>query len=301
MSEKTIELIVIDLDGTLLNNKHQLSERNEKALKAAIEQGVKVVIATGKTRHSARDVIAKLALTTPGIYLQGLAIYDGDGHVIHEQRLDPELARQVITFAEDRGFDMIAYSGSKILVRQVTQRATELTEQYGEPAPEAIGALQNVLGEMPINKLIAIRHGDARKIKALRWQLGKQLDGKGRLMQAMIPDMLEILPPNASKASALKVLLKQIGVNAENILAIGDGENDIEMLQMAGIGVAVGNAHQMLKDIADHVVGTNEEDGVAQALEQFVLKKPLETEAETAQEKAGESASSTANGEAGGA
>jgi hydroxymethylpyrimidine pyrophosphatase-like HAD family hydrolase len=123
--------------------------------------------------------------------------------------------------------------------------------------------------------LIITRKGEARKIKALRWQLGKQLDGAGRLVQAMIPDMLEVLPPNASKGAALKTLLKELGVAPQNVLAMGDGENDIEMLQLAGIGVAVGNADQRLKDIADHVVGTNDEDAVAQVIERFVLKQPL--------------------------
>jgi hydroxymethylpyrimidine pyrophosphatase-like HAD family hydrolase len=122
------------------------------------------------------------------------------------------------------------------------------------------------------------------------------VDGQARLMQAMIPDMLEVLPPNASKGNALKVLLKHVGVKAEHVLAMGDGENDIDMVQMAGIGVAVGNAFQGLKDIADHVVGTNDEDGVAQALEQFVLKKPLETAAEVA--PAGEKKTESSEGAA---
>ena len=275
MSENTIELVVVDLDGTLMASDHKLSERNEAALKAAIAQGVQILLATGKTRQSALDIIERIGLDTPGIYLQGLAVYDGEGNVTYEKLLDPAIARRVITFAEDRGFDVILYSGFKILVRQLNEGARELTELYGEPMPEAIGPLQNVLDDMPVHKLIVTRKGEARKIKALRWQLGKQLDGAGRLVQAMIPDMLEVLPPQASKGAALKSLLKQLGVAAQNVLAIGDGENDLEMLELAGIGVAVGNASQQLKDIADHVVGTNDEHAVAQTLERFVLKQPL--------------------------
>src|SRR5690606_17087092 len=114
-------------------------------------------------------------------------------------------------------------------------------------------------------------------INALRWQLNMQLGGTARLVQAGIPDMLEILPPGTSKGSALKTLLKEMNIAPANVLAIGDGENDIEMLQLAGIGVAMGNALQPVKDIANHVVSNNDADGVAEAIEAFALKKPIET------------------------
>ena len=280
MSDQTdIKLIVIDLDGTLLNSKSELSERNEKAIKAAIEAGIQVVLATGKTRHSALNIIERLELNTPGIYVQGLTIYDGDGQITYEQSLDPVVARQVITFAEDRGFDIVAYSGSKILVRVEHAKAGELHTRYHEPAPEAIGPLQNILQDMTVHKLIVVKANEPRRITALRWQLSKQLDGKGRLVQAAIPDMLEILPPNGSKGRALQALLKQMGIAADETMVIGDGENDLEMVKMAGLSVAMGNAYEPLKEAADHVTGTNDEDGVAQAIEEYVLKSSLDATA----------------------
>jgi Cof subfamily protein (haloacid dehalogenase superfamily) len=268
---QNIKLVVVDLDGTLLNSKGTMSEGNEAALKKVIEQDVQVVIATGKTRISATPVIERLGLTTPGIYLQGLAIYQADGSISFQKTLEPEIARQVITFAEDRGYKLVAYSGNRILVREEHKRGKELAEIYGEPMPEAVGPLQNLLGEMPIHKLIAIWDDDPRKVKALRWQLDMQLAGKATLVQAMIPDMVEILPPKTSKGVALQSLLKQLSITASETLAIGDGENDIEMLKFAGVSVAIGNADERLKAIADHVVGTNDEDGVAEALKKFVI------------------------------
>ena len=272
-----IELIVVDLDGTLLNPDHQMTERVEKALKAAMEKGVKVVIATGKTFHSAKDIIERLSLTTPGIYLQGLAIYQPDGTISHEWKLDPMVARQVITFAEDRGFNILAYSGSRILTRSESPAMNLLHDKYHEPQGEAIGPLVNILDDMPVHKVIAVKLGEPKRITALRWQLEMQLDGKGRLVQAMLNDMVEVLPPNASKGTALKTLLKDMGITADKVLAIGDGENDKEMVEMAGIGVAMGNADDRLKAVADHVVSSNAEDGVAEAVDRFVLGGMLET------------------------
>jgi hypothetical protein len=83
--------------------------------------------------------------------------------------------------------------------------------------------------------------------------------------------MLEVLPPNCSKGAALRILLKDLHISPDNVLAIGDAENDIEMIQLAGIGVAMGHAAQQVKDAADEVVGSNDEDGFAEAVERFVL------------------------------
>lgn len=278
IQQKNIELVVVDLDGTLLNEESKMSERNEKALKAAMEKGVKVVIATGKTRFSARDVIARLDLQTPGIYTQGLTIYNAAGVITTEWKLDPDVARRVITFAEDRGFSMIAYSGDRILTHTDSPHAKGLHEKYGEPEPEAVGPLQNILTEMTIHKLIAAKLGEPARINALRWQLSMQLDGRARLVKSAVMDMVEVLPPNGSKGTALKSVLRSLGISAENTLAIGDAENDLEMLQLAGVGVAMGNANDHLKAVADHVVGTNREDGVAEAIEKFVLGEAIEVE-----------------------
>lgn len=287
ITTKEIKLIAVDIDGTLLNSSHALTERTEAALKAAISQGVKVVLATGKTRRSADALMERLKLDTPGIYLQGLGVYYPDGTTRHEQTLATNIARRVITFAEDRGFEVAAYVGSRILVKTHSAHADELTIHYGEPAPEVVGPLVNLLNTTSFNKLLLMKKNDFKKINALRWQLSVQLDGTARLMQAGIMDMVEVLPPGASKGKTLKVLLGELGVAPENVLAIGDGENDIEMLQLAGIGVAVGNAHETLKQVADYIVSTNDADGVAEAVERFVLKKD-ETAENTSPETVGE-------------
>lgn len=266
-----IRLIAVDLDGTLLNSQHELTERTEKAIKAAMDKGVQIILATGKTRGSALSVIARLGLTFPGIYLQGLAIYNADGSLRHQTFLDKAIARRVITFAEDRGFTVVAYSGSRILTRK-NNRDTNILVQYGEPDVEAVGPLQNILDTTSINKVMAVKKGEFRAVSALRWQLNMQLDGAAKLVQAALPDMLEIVPQGGSKGAALKTLLKELQIPVENMLAIGDGENDIEMIQMAGVGVAMGNALAQVKNSADHVTATNDADGVAEAIERFVLK-----------------------------
>jgi len=269
-TKKEIRLIAIDLDGMLLDPQSKLTDRTAKAVQAAADKGIAIVFATGKTYTAVAPLVKRFNLTTPCICLQGLTTYAADGKITHQQMLDANVARQVITYAEDRGFVVILYSGTRIIMRTRDQRVEEAVfTRYHEPNPEIVGPLQNIVSDLPIHKLAAI--GDPRAIKALRWQLNVQIGGGARMMQAGVPQMVEILPPGASKGAALRQLLKDLRIDAANVLAIGDAENDLEMLQLAGIGVAMGQAEQNIKDGADYVVASNAEDGAAEAIERFAL------------------------------
>ncbi|MFO7320922.1 MAG: HAD family hydrolase [Chloroflexota bacterium] len=262
-----IELIAVDLDGTLLNSQHQLSERTVNALRKAMEHGVQVVLATGKTRRSAQEAIERLDLATPGVYLQGLILYNGDGSVRAQQQLEPELARQLVEFAGREAVALAAYSGLDIYTPKRSAQTDKLA-RYHEPLPQEIPAAE--LLALPINKILLI--DEPERVSEVREQLAPQVEGRATLVQAL-DDMLEILPFGASKGAGLKRLLDDLGIAPERVLAIGDAENDIEMLQLAGIGVAVGNAMPQTKAAADFVVASNDEDGVAEAVERFVFGK----------------------------
>ncbi len=278
----SIELVVADLDGTLLDTQHEITERAVQAIKALREQGIKFMLATGKTRGSALKIIEQLGLDTPGVFVQGLVTHNADGSIQHQVTLDKAIARQAITFAEDRGFTMVAYSGTTTYVR-VRNHDTAMIVEYGEPEPQVVGPLQNLLSHMSINKLAIIHRADPRRVKAVRWQLDMQFNGAATLVQPAVPEMVEVLPKHGSKGAGLKALLKDMGVSPVNVLAIGDGENDIEMLQLSGIGVAVANADAHVRQAANHVTTASYGDGLAEAIERFALKpkpdsSPLDAE-----------------------
>jgi Cof subfamily protein (haloacid dehalogenase superfamily) len=264
-----IQLIVTDIDGTLLNSAHQLSERGLRALKAAHARGIRVALATGKAAAAGKTIIEQAGFPMYGIYVQGLLLMNEDGRVFGQQTLHPDIARQVITYADERGFSIIAYGSDRLYTRSITPMVRDYTVPYHESLPEAVGALQNILWNTPIHKLSIA--GDARAITGLRWQLNTQLNGKARILQAGVAEMLEVLPPAGGKGAGLKTLLKELGIKPEHVLAIGDAENDIDMLQIAGVSVAVGNADDKTKAAAKHVVASNDEDGFAEAIERFVL------------------------------
>ena len=269
--QRDIKLIVIDLDGTLLNDEHKLSERNRDAIKKAAAQGVRVVLATGKTRTSAESVIKDLALDTPGVYLQGLMLCNSDGTIRKQTTMEKAPLRRVINYAESNGFEVLAYSGNRLIARHADAPFNEITK-FGEPVPEAVGPLVNVLDTTPINKVVIISNS-TRKLNALRWQLNQQVGAHITLTRSAVVSQLEVLPKNCSKANGVRLLLKDLGIALENVMAIGDAENDIEMLKMVGLGVAVGNAAEAVKAAAMEVVASNNNNGVAEALEKFILPK----------------------------
>ncbi|MDZ4770329.1 MAG: Cof-type HAD-IIB family hydrolase [Chloroflexota bacterium] len=271
-STHRIDLVAIDIDGTLLDSKSEMTPGVEAAVKAASAQGVRFVAATGKTRGSVLPFFKRLGIDMPGIFVQGTVTHNADGGVRSQVTLPDTIVRQVITFIEDRGFAAAVYSGERILLRAPHQRILDSMRYYHEIEPEVVGALQNLIGVESINKVIAM--GDPRAITALRWQLNLQIGTAARVIQAGVPDMLEIIPNGVSKASALKRLAFELNIPPERIMAIGDAENDIEMLQFAGLGVAMGHADERVKAAANHVVASNNDDGVAEALHRFVIVKP---------------------------
>jgi Cof subfamily protein (haloacid dehalogenase superfamily) len=262
----TIQLVAIDMDGTLLNSRHQLSPGNEAALRRAQEAGIQIVFATGKTRTSAIPIIDKLKLATPGVYSQGLVVYDGDGSILYERRLAGSLARKVADFVQEANCSMVAYSGDDI-VTSVRDAYTDVFIKYHEPAPIAYGSWTAVFAARPINKFIIV--STRERIDQIRPRLEQAIGHEATIVQAL-DYMVEILPPGASKGDGLRRVLAHLQVDPAQVMAIGDGENDVEMLALAGVGVAMGNAMPAARQAADLVTGTNDEDGVAQALARFL-------------------------------
>ena len=282
--KRNIQYIVVDLDGTLLNDKHKLDKRNKEAILKAIAQGVKVIIATGKTRASAESIIADLNLDTPGVFVQGLIIYNADGTIRQEHTLDADVARHAIQHAESLGFEVIAYSGNRLVCKRLDESVKEIAS-FGEPMPGAVGSLINQVHSIKMNKLIVVG-GNKRKLKALQWQLSQQISGKAHFTDGGVLTSLEILPKGINKGQGVKTLLRQLTANPENVMAIGDAENDVEMLEVAGFAVAVKNASEKTKAVADEIVASNNDGGVAEAIERFVLKG--ESEAEVSSESSSE-------------
>lgn len=263
----TIKLIAIDIDGTLLNSRLEISPRTRRAIERVRAQGVMIVPATGRCPTATQAIMGRLDIAGPGVFLQGLLVLDAGGSVIYEKLMIPQTVRQVIAFAKEMKVTPLIYSGSRIIVEARTYYADALTP-YGEPAPEVISPLESVPGSMPVHKLLLLE--EPSLITKVRREIAQILDGEASITQAL-PLAIEILPHDTSKGDGFRRLLEAFDISPENTMAVGDGENDLEMLQIAGIGVAMGSAPSHVKAAADAVVASSDEDGLAEALERFAL------------------------------
>lgn len=262
-----VKLIAIDLDGTLLDSNHQLPARNREAIQRAVDAGIHVVIATGRPRWSGYSFAQELNLQTPGVYLQGLNIHAPDGTLLHERLMEPETARRVLEYALANGLSVMAYNRERVITRE-SNILTAQMQKYGETVPHFEPDMLSVPGRHPISKFVFV-DDPARAEEIRRGLIGVVRESASVFLSQ--PNLIEVLPPGASKGGGLKMVLDDMGILAANVLAIGDGENDIEMIELAGIGVAMGNATPHLKAVADYITGTNDEAGVAQAIERFAL------------------------------
>jgi len=271
--EGLIKMIVTDVDGTLLNSKQKLSAKTASALQRAARLGVRTVVATGKTRGPwARDLYSKLGRENrkmPGLFIQGLVMCDGRGKVLASRTLERVHVKEILRFAEERGCVVIAFCGDKIICSS-RNASTDRVLDYGEPAPIACGDLLEKSDEYEVNKLLMF--GDEDEVAKYRAEAENLLDEICDVTVA-VPGMLEFLPKGANKGAAVRTLCESMGVDPAYILALGDGDNDKEMLKFVGLGIAVGNASEATKAIADVVLDeTNDEDAVAAAVEKYVLE-----------------------------
>lgn len=273
-----IKLIAVDIDGTLLNSKHKLTERTKTAVKQAIGMGIKFMFATGKTYTSAKFLFSELGVTTPGVFGQGTIVYNADGTIRHQVSLPNALLRRMIPFIEERNGCIMVYSGESILMKQADSRSDILVKHH-EPAPTYVGSLINALEKHAFNKII-ISGTDPKHARSLHWQLNHMIGKEVTMTFAGIPQQFEVLPLGISKGKAVAALAKELGIPAANVLGIGDAENDVDLLNFAGVSVAMGNAPDAIKAFAKYTTSSNDLDGVAEALERFVLPKPIAAEVE---------------------
>jgi len=263
-------LIAIDLDGTLLTPRPTkiITSRTYQALHQAAEKGITIVIATGQTLSVLRHTCAGLPLNAPQIIENGAIIANiHTGHILHEKPIPPE--HILPTLNTLRSFDLfrVYHNYQGVYVDIGTPRAREW---YRPPVPSVI-EVDDVasLYPLPCIKIAAV--GEESTLIAKRQELERRFAGKLYVTQSAY-DLLEFLHPEVSKGNALKTIAADMGISSQEVVAFGDNHNDIGMLQFAGLGVAMGNAHAEVKAAADFVTLSNAEDGVAMVIEEMILQ-----------------------------
>ena len=269
MKTPPIKLLAIDLDGTLLDSSKKISKKTLAALKC-LPKDVRIIIASARPPRSVRSFYQSLGLDTWQINYNGALIWDEPANrAVYHRPMPGQLARQIIDSAREI-FKEILIS-CEIMDRLHTDRldnsfTTETSKLF---EPDVIAPHETFCNQ-PVTKVLLL--GDPKKLDQLKPIIQKKFGQKIAIVQTD-NHLLEIVNKNVSKAAALKIVAKHYNIALNQILAIGDASNDISMLQMSGIAVAMDNAHESVKKVADWIAPSNNDHGVHAALVKYGLCK----------------------------
>ncbi|WP_462413206.1 HAD family hydrolase [Neobacillus sp. Marseille-QA0830] len=255
-----VRAIFIDMDGTLLKASNTISHRNRVAIKRLMHQGVKVFLATGRHYEVTAPYHKELGLPTPMICLNGAAIHDAEtGNALQMKTVQLNEERFHKLTAEN-SCNVIIHTANGVYCKE-TNEEIEYWTKVGKISPRYIGDLKQA-NYHDVLKYSVRTGAPCPEFSAMFKQEADIINWN---------DGFELVAPHVSKWSAIKNLLLTYRISPNEVVTIGDGPNDIEMVRHAGLGVAMGNASEKIKDAADFVTGHHENDGLAEFIESYLL------------------------------
>ncbi|MCS7460247.1 Cof-type HAD-IIB family hydrolase [Paenibacillus doosanensis] len=241
------KLIALDMDGTFLTEDKTISAENRKAVEAAAAAGVTVMFSTGRGIQNVLPYVEELGLKSPIVSVNGSEVWTAPGQLHSRTFVEPDLVEKMLSLALEYDTWYWAYAVSGIYNKEkwVPKIDSEQWLKFG------------------------YYYEDEASLRAIREQL---ISWDMLEVTNSHPCNIELNPKGVSKASGLKQVCELLGIEMSQVIAMGDSLNDVTMIREAGLGVAMGNAQDEVKELADVVTATNEEHGVAKIIEQYVLR-----------------------------
>jgi Cof subfamily protein (haloacid dehalogenase superfamily) len=239
-----------------------LRPRTLDSLRRAHEAGLHVVVVTGRMFQSVRRALEPAALGDPVICYQGAVVADGQGTWLRHVPIGLDLAREALEFVQGEGYSPNVYVADELYVAEVSNAAREYAEfQHLDVHP--VGDLLDWLAQPP-TKLVCV--GDPNALDGVE-QRAKSHFGARMYISKSLPYFLEFAAPGVTKGAGLDFLAEHMGFTRAETVAFGDGENDVELVEWAGYGIAVENAHDRVKAVADWIAPSAQDEGVAQVID----------------------------------
>jgi Cof subfamily protein (haloacid dehalogenase superfamily) len=264
-------LIALDLDGTIVGADMRVSPRVREALRQAREAGAHVILASGRPFEDMRVFAQDLNIHEPMICFQGAVVQNPVTEEVYLHVGVPlDLAHEFIRLARQQAWDHCLFLDNRLYAERITPRV----RFYAEYSPVGVGIypvddLLAILSHEPTKLVVTV---DAEQGAAVDAMLQAQFSGRLRIMRSF-PCFVEATNLAASKGQALALVAEMLHVPQSETMAIGDNDNDADMVAWAGLGVAMGNASPAVRTIADWVAPPIEEEGAARAIERFVLER----------------------------
>ena len=290
LTSMTIRLVALDLDGTLLDSRGELSERNRAAIASARTRGVSVALVTGRRFRDARPLALALGLDVPVISHNGaLTKHAHSLETVSAVLMPVEAARAVVRVGRREGADALVsddHVGAGLMVYDHISEGNTALAKYvawsrrvvGDEAARAVVRVPSLDSYLDHDPLHVAFSGGCAETERLADAMRRELGASVKLLLTLYPKtdfaLLDVLHPAASKGAGLAAVAAEQGLRREEVLAVGDNFNDLEMLEWAGTGVVMANADPALRErVGFHTTASNDEDGVADAIERFVLKE----------------------------
>ncbi len=263
-----IKLVATDIDGTLVKWDTSVSDGVKDCIKKLQENGVKVVLVTGRMHCATKHLRDELGLNSPVVSYQGGLIKDSDGKTLYQENLDSDYAKEIINWAHKNDVHLNLYIDDKLYVEKDDDCVKRYTD--GKFVPYTVCPFESLKIEN-VNKILAIDYGNAERVTG--WISELQAKFPELYIVKSTPFFCEIGSPMAKKSLGVEFLAKHWNLSQDEILTIGDQNNDIELLKAGGVKVAMGNATPELKECANYITDSVENDGFVKAIEKFCFCK----------------------------
>jgi Cof subfamily protein (haloacid dehalogenase superfamily) len=260
-----VRVVATDFDRTLTWRDGVIEPRTVDALHRARTAGLQVIVVTGRMVQSVRRALEPAGLDGPVICYQGAVVADGDGSWLRHEPIPLELAREAIAALAEEGYSPNVYVDDELYVAEETAESRRYAD-LNKIVVTAVGDLLAWLAEPP-TKLVAV--GDPDALDGVERRM-KDRFGERLYISKSLPYFLEFAQAGVTKAAGLDFLSEHLGFTAAQTICFGDGENDVELVAWGGFGIAVENAHDRVKAVADWVCPPASEQGVAQVLEAYL-------------------------------
>lgn len=267
-------MLATDLDDSLLNDRRQIGYADREAIARAVKAGVKVVLATGRMFRSAIPYARELRLDTPLIAYQGAYARFADREtVLYDRPVPYRTALELLEILARTGYHVNIYVDDQLLVEKNTWES-RLYQAISNVEPTVVGDLSAYLRRVRREPTKVLVVAAEEKLDRLATELEGAFRGRLHITKSK-PYFLEFMHPGATKAKALQAVAEYYGINRESIIAVGDSYNDLEMLEFAGLGVAVANAREDIRLKADYVTAANTSGGVAGVISRFIFHEEV--------------------------
>ena len=273
------KLLVIDVDGTLLNDQKQITPHTKSAILKAQQMGVHIVLASGRPTGGILPLAKELELNNYGGYVisyNGAQIIEMQtGNLLFEKRINPELIPYLDKKAKKNGFTIFTYLENSLITDCADDPYVQQEANLNNMHIRQVSNFPNAIDFEPCKCILA--SDNEKELVGLENHWKKKLAGVADVFRSE-DYFLEVVPPTVDKGNTLALLMEMLKLTREEVIAIGDGITDVPILQLAGLGVAMGNARDSVKVCASATTLTNEQDGVAIAIEKAILSAIRPTE-----------------------